>query len=225
MVLAAPVLASLLMQCGGNVDPTTLQTIISVESDGNPYVVANVTKNTSHYFKSKDEAVHFVNELAKVGDKYSVGLGQIYVDNFKGYGLTNETAFDFCKNVTVASKIFEQCYYRAIDSGEYPDEQQALRAAASCYYSNNFTRGFKKEKNGKSYIDLANNAVNKIYSVPAMKPVGAGDSLTPVNNNLRRGIVYQQPEGDQPEMVESAINVKGNKPARAAWDVFNDFAK
>lgn len=67
--------------------------------------------------------------------------------------------------------------------------------------------------------------MNKIYSVPAMKPVGAGDSLTPVNNNLRRGIVYQQPEGDQPEMVESAVNVEGNKPARAAWDVFNDFAK
>ncbi|EGB7013638.1 lytic transglycosylase domain-containing protein [Salmonella enterica subsp. enterica serovar Muenchen] len=225
MVLAAPVLAGLLMQCGGNVDPTTLQTIISVESGGNPYVVANVTKGTSHYFKTKNEAVHFLNELASVGDKYSAGLGQIYVGNFKNYNLTNESVFDFCKNVTVASKIFEDCYYRAIESGSYPEEQSALRAAASCYYSNNFTRGFKKESNGKSYIDLANNAVNKIYSVPAMKPVGEGGGALPVNNTLRRGVLYQQPEGEQMQAAENVSDVKGKKPARPAWDVFNDFDK
>lgn len=223
MVLAAPVLAGLLMQCGGNVDPTTLRTLITVESDGNPYVVANVTKGTSHYFNTKKEAVHFVNDLADSGDKYSAGLGQIYVGNFKKFGLTNDSVFDFCNNVKVASKIFEDCYYRAIESGQYPDEQQALRAAASCYYSNNFTRGFKKEKNGKSYVDLANNAVNKIYSVPAMKPVGAGDSATPVNNTLRRGVVYQQPDNGQVEVADK--NSTENKRARPAWDVFNDFNK
>lgn len=91
MVLAAPVLAGLLMHCGGNVEPTTLQTIVSVESGGNPYVVANVTKGTSHYFNNKTDAVNFVNELAKVGDKFSAGLGQIYVENFNKYGLTNDS--------------------------------------------------------------------------------------------------------------------------------------
>ncbi|EMW1184970.1 lytic transglycosylase domain-containing protein [Salmonella enterica] len=225
MVLAAPVLAGLLMHCGGNVEPTTLQTIVSVESGGNPYVVANVTKGTSHYFNNKNEAVNFVNELAKVGDKYSAGLGQIYVENFNKYGLTNDSVFDYCKNITVASKIFEDCYYRAIESGEYPNEQDALRAAASCFYSNNFTRGFKKEKNGKSYIDLANNAVNKIYSVPAMKPVAGGDNSVPVNNTLRRGVVYQQPEGVQLQSADNGNDIHEKKPARPAWDVFNDFDK
>lgn len=224
MVLTAAVLAGLLTQCGGNVDPTTLETIVSVESSGNPYVVANVTKGTSHYFKTESEAVNFIDGLASKGDKYSAGLGQVYVGNFKAYGLTNATVFDSCKNITAASKIFESCYYRAIESGKYPDEQDALRAAASCYYSNNFTRGFKKEKNGVSYVDLANKAVNKIYSVPAMKPVaGSEGEVKPKNDSLRRGVVLQQPEENQ--VASNGNESTGKQSARAAWDVYNDFSK
>lgn len=225
MVLTAAALTALLMQCSGNVDPTTLKTIISVESSGNPYVVANVTQGTSHYFKNKSEAVSFTNELASKGDKYSVGLGQIYVGNFKGYGLSNESAFDYCTNIKVASKIYEQCYYRAIESGDYPDEQNALRAAASCYYSNNFTRGFKKEKNGVSYVDLANKAVNKIYAVPAMKPVASSDGgESPTKEqSWRRGVLFQQPEDNQVAANGNANSQ--NKPAKAAWDVYSDFSK
>ncbi|EBP7231729.1 lytic transglycosylase domain-containing protein [Salmonella enterica] len=225
MVLTTAALAALLMQCGGNVDPVTLKTIFSVESGFNPYVVANVTKETSHYFKNENEAIHFVNELASKGEKYSAGLGQIYVGNFKSYGLTNETAFDFCKNINVASQIFEKCYYRALESGKYPDEQDALRAAASCYYSNNFTRGFKKEKDGMSYVDRSNKAVNKIYAVPAMKPVtGSGDNeISTQSVTMRRGVVFQKPEENQVADINTET-VKQTQP-KAAWDVFNDFSK
>jgi type IV secretion system protein VirB1 len=230
MVLTASALAGLLMQCGGNVDPITLKTIMSVESGFNPYVVANVTQETSHYFNNEKEAIHFVNELASKGEKYSVGLGQIYVGNFKAYGLTNETAFNFCNNVKVASQIFEQCYSRAIDSGKYPDEQDALRAAASCYYSNNFTRGFKKEKDGLSYVDRSNNVVNKIYSVPAMKPVTevigndeGAQEVSSQNLTMRRGVVFQQQDVDQ--VVESNDGNSESKQVKAAWDVFSDFTK
>nr|WP_241392355.1 lytic transglycosylase domain-containing protein [Serratia entomophila]ULG11324.1 conjugal transfer protein TraB [Serratia entomophila]ULG11351.1 conjugal transfer protein TraB [Serratia entomophila] len=225
MVLTTAALAGLLMQCGGNVDPVTLKTIFSVESGFNPYVVANVTKETSHYFKNENEAIHFVNELASKGEKYSAGLGQIYVGNFKSYGLTNETVFDFCKNIKVASQIFEKCYYRALESGEYPDEQDALRAAASCYYSNNFTRGFKKEKDGMSYVDRSNKAVNKIYAVPAMKPVtGSGDNEVSTQSvTMRRGVVFQKPEENQVADINNET-AKQTQP-KAAWDVFNDFSK
>ena len=225
MVLTSAALGALLMQCGGNVDPITLKTIFSVESGFNPYVVANVTKGTSHYFKTEKEAIYFVNDLASKNEKYSVGLGQIYVDNFKGYGLTNETAFNYCKNVSVASKIFEKCYYRALGGGQYPNEQDALRAAASCYYSNNFTRGFKKEKDGMSYVDRSNNAVNKIYSVPAMKPVNglSSDESSPQSLSLRRGVIVQQPDDNKVDEVKTET-AKNTQP-KAAWDVFNDFSK
>ncbi|KFX10699.1 Conjugal transfer protein TraB [Pectobacterium atrosepticum ICMP 1526] len=216
MVLSSAALAGLLLQCSGNVEPITMKTIISVESDSNPYQIANVTDGTSHSFENKEDAVLFANDLESKGKKYSAGLGQIYSGNYKKYNITNDTVFDFCTNISTASKIFEDCYYRAITSGNYADEQYALRAAASCYYSNNFLRGFKKEKNGVSYVELANKAVNKIYSVPAMTPVdeagaGGGDSSVE-QKKLRREAVTQN----------QVVNDSGDS---RSWDVFKDFVK
>ncbi|MEN9117580.1 lytic transglycosylase, partial [Xanthomonas euvesicatoria] len=71
------------------------------------------------------------------------------------------------------SAILKDCYQRA--RAQIPDDQQALRAAFSCYYSGNFTRGFRPDKAGQpSYVQKvvakATAAAQPIPVVPAVKP-------------------------------------------------------
>ena len=70
-----------------------------------------------------------------------MGLAQINQTHFAEYGLTLDTAFEPCRNLKAASGILEACYVRASKRGG--TEQTALRDAFSCYYSGNFTTGYK----------------------------------------------------------------------------------
>lgn len=208
MILTKAALAALFMQCSPQVAPVTLETIINVESGGNPNVIAVVDTNKSIYAEDKDSAIKLANALDKEGKNYSVSLMQINRKNFEKYGLDNKSAFDPCKNIEVGGKIYEQCYLDAKnDPQHFPDEQSALRGALSCYYSGNLSRGFVKEgKSNTSYVDRANNAVNKIYSVPAIKPEGSKDSVIA-----------------QDDTNESSKSNAENKPQKQPWDVYGDF--
>jgi type IV secretion system protein VirB1 len=79
--------------------------------------------------------------LERDGFNYSVGLVQVNKKNFAKYGLTLTTAFDPCRNVKAGAGILKNCFFGARSSTK--DEQAALRAALSCYYSGNFSTGFR----------------------------------------------------------------------------------
>lgn len=205
MILTKAALTALFIQCAPQVAPTTLETIVSVESSGNPNVIAVVQDGSSHYLETKEMAVKTAKELERQGLNYSVGLMQVNKKNFAKYGLNNDTAFDTCKNIEAGAKIYEECYVTASKSPEFPDEQSALRGALSCYYSGNLSRGFKKEgKVQLSYVDKADNAVNKIYSVPAIKPNGESGNAS------------------NPDASENNTTVT-KEPKRQGWDVYGDF--
>ena len=76
-MIKAAVLSALFSQCAPDVSPVTLNALIGVESAGKPYVVANVTDNTSHYFDNKEKAIFFLNDLSSQKKRYSAGLMQI----------------------------------------------------------------------------------------------------------------------------------------------------
>ncbi|ENG8827710.1 lytic transglycosylase domain-containing protein [Salmonella enterica] len=206
MIFTKAALAALFIQCSPQVAPVTLATIIDVESGGNPNVIAIVDNNKSIYAEDKDTAIKLASTLDKEGKNYSVGLMQINRKNFEKYGLNNKSALDPCKNIEVGGKIYEQCYLDAKNDPEhFPDEQSAIRGGLSCYYSGNLSRGFVKEgKSNTSYIDRANNAVNKIYNVPAIKPENPKYDVTAKDD------------------ITGKSNAE-NKPQKQPWDIYGDF--
>jgi type IV secretion system protein VirB1 len=82
--------------------------------------------------------------LQAAGWNFSVGLGQINLGNFERLGLTVESAFEPCTNLGAMQTVLAECFDRArAPTSAPPVDQAALRQALSCYYSGNFTTGFR----------------------------------------------------------------------------------
>lgn len=136
--------------CAPTVDPETMAAIVKTESAFNPYAIGVVGGRLQRQPKNAFEATETIKYLINQNWNFSVGLAQVNHQHFSTYGLTPESAFDPCLNLKAGSKILEECYLRA--SKKIASKQQVLEAAFSCYYSGNFTRGFKLPVGGKSYV-------------------------------------------------------------------------
>ena len=159
---------NLVRVCAPDISPVTLKAVITTESSLNPYAIGVVGGHLTRQARNLDEALATVANLEKRGYNFSVGLGQVNRYNVAKYRETYQTAFEPCQNLKLSSLILKKCYGDA--RGKIPDEQQALRAAFSCYYSGNFTRGFKKEGDGKpSYVEQVLANAEPITVVPEIK--------------------------------------------------------
>lgn len=133
--------AALVRMCAPSIHNDTMTALVSVESSFNPYAIGVVDATLSRQPKNLLEALDVVQRLEERKMNYSLGLAQINRHNLARQGLNVTLAFDPCKNLKAGSNILSDCYTRARKDGL--DEQSAVRAALSCYYSGNFTRGFK----------------------------------------------------------------------------------
>ena len=194
MSISATVLMTLISQCAPGVSPETMRAIIMTESGGNPYAIANVTDGGSKYFTTEEEAVNHAKKLTTDKKNFSAGLGQINSRNFQTLNLTHESVFSPCANIRAAAAVLKKCWDKYETKGG--DQQKILRDAMSCYYSGNNKRGYVKESNGKSYIDIIEEkaGIHTHYDIPAIK------SYSETSSHL---------------MVSSDNHDK--------WDVFGDF--
>ena len=165
---------TLAAQCAPDVHPSTLRGVVNTESSGNPYAIGVVGARLERQPRNLAEAVATARELERQGFNFSMGLGQVNRGNLARYGATYETVFDPCRNLKAGGAILKDCYARA--KVRMHDAQRALRAAFSCYYSGNFTRGFRPDKAGQpSYVQKvvahATDAVPPIPVVPAIEPL------------------------------------------------------
>ena len=112
-----------------------MQHVINVESSRNPYAIGVVGGALVRQPKQLDEALATVRMLEEKGYNFSVGLAQVNRYNLARYGLDSyEKAFQQCPNLQAASRILAECYGRSgRDWGK----------SFSCYYSGNFTTGFR----------------------------------------------------------------------------------
>ncbi|MFQ0972230.1 lytic transglycosylase domain-containing protein [Gilliamella sp. BG6] len=212
--LSVNLLFSLFAQCAPDVAPETLNTLIGVESQKNPYAVAVVydkdTKKENYIsFSQPMSEIEAQNIITTLQDSpfvksYSVGLMQVNSTNFKAYGITKENMFNTCKNIEVGAEIFKACYAKAKKNNLNKKEQEILRIASSCYYSGNEKRGYQIEANGTSYVDRINAEVAKNYKVPAIKPLDTSEAET--LSEIETDREYSQPS-------------KTAKP----WDIFEDY--
>lgn len=135
---------ALVLACAPQVHPSTAHALVSVESAFNPWAIGVVGGALVRQPQNHAEALATARELQALGHNFSVGLGQINRGNFARLGLTTTTAFDPCMNLTAMQAVLAACFERA-SSGKEPtrSDQPALRMALSCYYSGNFSTGFR----------------------------------------------------------------------------------
>ena len=130
--------------CAPMVHHQTMSAIIQTESSGNPYAIAVVRgPSLKRQPRNKEEAIRLIKYLENIGANYSVGLAQINRANFSKYRVNGVSLLDTCNNLKVAQKVLQGCYAK---SGH-------IQKTLSCYYSGNFTRGFKKDYRGTSYVE------------------------------------------------------------------------
>ncbi|WP_372378898.1 lytic transglycosylase domain-containing protein [Vibrio natriegens] len=199
MLLELSALIPLLNTCQSQVDASILKRLIDNESSRNPYAIAVVGAKAVNQPKTKREAIQIATDLEEQGLKYSLGLMQIFKDNFPAYGMTIETAFDACKNIEVGADIYAKCYHRAKARAPNKAHQQLLDDAASCYYSNNFLQGYQGEgEKGLSYVEKFNRAKKLPSTIISESYDSASESSQP----------------SKPNPLKQAHT----------WDVFGDFS-
>lgn len=186
--------------------------LVTVESSFNPYAIGVVNGRLKRQPRNKQEAIATVQNLKRLGFNYSVGCRQVNQANFAKYGLDIESAFDPKKNAFAGSAIYGECLQRAV--AKFGNGIEATKAATSCYYSGNFTRGQRKEGNQPSYVDkvLANLVPGERNTVAQAIPVIAKGSLV---TKAKRPVIDKkaaEPKAVQPEA-----------PQTPSWDVFKEF--
>ena len=126
--------------CAPLVHPSTALAIVSTESGFNPHAIGVVAGTLERQPRNLEEALATAQALRAQGRNFSVGLAQINVRNLDRFGMSLADGFDACKNLEAMQAVLSECYERA---GSKDGPQPSLRRALSCYYSGNFTTGFR----------------------------------------------------------------------------------
>ena len=144
-----------------------MQHVVQVESAANPFAIGVVGGRLVRQPRNLDEALATAQMLEEKGYNFSLGLAQVNRYNLPKYGLDFDSAFEACANLRAGASILADCYGSA--RGQFGDEQAALQAAFSCYYSGNFSTGFKPDFKGQpSYVQKVLNSAGASQSVPVL---------------------------------------------------------
>ena len=133
------------LACAPQVHIATAHALVSVESSFNPWAIGVVGGVLEHQPRNRAEAISTAKALQASGWSFSVGLSQINVRNLPRLGLTLERAFEPCANLGAMQAILLDCFDRAEALSAPPQMAQlVLRRALSCYYSGDFTTGYRQ---------------------------------------------------------------------------------
>ena len=153
---------ALALACAPLVHVSTAHALVAVESSFNPNAIGVVGGVLDRQPRSRAEALATASHLQAKGWNFSVGLAQINVRNFERLGLSADAAFDPCKNLHAMQTVLNECFERA-EARARP--QLALRAALSCYYSGNFSTGFRH-----GYVQRVAHAVPPVPRIVSEPP-------------------------------------------------------
>lgn len=136
-----------LMNCPSLAVPDdVMQHVVHVESSYNPYAIGVVGGRLARQPRNLAEALATVRMLEERGFNFSVGLAQVNRHNLARYGLDSyERAFEVCPNLQAGSRILAECYGRSGGS---------WGKSFSCYYSGNFTTGYRHGYVQKVYASM-----------------------------------------------------------------------
>lgn len=189
----------ILERCSPNVHVTTMGSIVSAESSGNPVALLDndrIGKPRSERVlrsfrpQSTEEAMALANQLIADGHSVDIGLGQVNSLNMKILDVTVADLLDPCKNLKAAETVLLGFYERAaklVGSGP-----KALEMALSGYNTGNFRDG------------IANGYVRRVLKasaagIPPLRiapPFAGGVRVAKVGHGVAtgsRGVLTQRP--------------------------------
>jgi type IV secretion system protein VirB1 len=134
----------MLSECPIDVPYELMASIVQVESGFNPYAIGVVGDSLVRQPKNINEALATVKSLEKEGKNFSLGLAQVNRYNLKKYGFES-----YAEVFKAGALILKECYSRSA-----PDWGKAL----SCYYSGNFTVGYKH-----GYVQKVSSVLQEYY--------------------------------------------------------------
>jgi type IV secretion system protein VirB1 len=147
------------------VSPEIMQHVVHVESGANPYAIGVVGGQLERQPRNLAEALATAQMLDARGYNFSVGLAQVNRVNLDRYGLDSyRKAFGTCANLAAGARILADCYTSA--HGDWPK-------AFSCYYSGNFTTGFRDGYVQKVYASINRQAGNPMQPARVSQPPSA----------------------------------------------------
>ncbi len=133
---------ALAMACAPAVHVDTARALVDVESAFNPWAIGVVGGALDRQPRNRAEALATAHALQANDRNFSIGLAQINVRNLRRLGLTLEAAFEPCVNLAAMQSLLIECFDRASTTRTGADQRQ-LRQALSCYYSGDFSTGFR----------------------------------------------------------------------------------
>lgn len=170
------------------VPAAVMQHVVQAESGGNRFAIGVVGGRLERQPRNLGEAVATARMLETKGYDFSLGIAQINRSNLPRYGLdTFEQAFDACANLTAGARILAECYARSGDD---------WGKAFSCYYSGNFTTGYR------------DGYVQRIFASLDVVPPGASEPIT------------VRPQTTEHPAGESASAARRALPGSSAYRVF-----
>lgn len=190
-----PEFAALIKQCAPSVHPETMAAVISAESRGHKFAIADAGPKhlpwskrkhlvRSYYMKSADSAVALATSLIANGHTVSLGPAQVNDRNLAAYGITVREVFNPCTNVRVGGEILTKFYVKAVR--EFGPGAKAMRATLSAYNSGSWVRG---EKDG--YVTLVFNQLQRPLSLKE----GGGTDPAPKRSIQNKNIVVARSFG------------------------------
>ena len=181
-----------LMGCTGlAVPPTVMEHVVKVESSFNPYAIGVVGGRLARQPRSLAEALSTARMLEERGYNFSLGLAQVNRYNLARQGLDSyEKAFDTCPNLRAGARILAECYGRS--GGDWGK-------AFSCYYSGNFTTGYRHGYVQKVLASWQRKAGQEAVPIPII------DRRTAVQP--RRAVVHVQQATAQAMAAGNAVPV------------------
>jgi len=155
----------LIKACAPTVDPSTMSAIVSAESRGNQFAIADAgllslpwaqrkSMVRSFYFGTVEESVEKAEQLLSIGHTVSLGLAQINDRNLKKYGLSIRDTFDPCKNIATGGKIITEFYAKAVR--QFGEGKVALNAALLAY-----NQGYWHGGDRDGYVKLVYQQANR----------------------------------------------------------------
>jgi len=176
------------------VSPEIMQHVVHVESSANPYAIGVVGGQLERQPRNLSEALATAQMLDAKGYNFSVGLAQVNRANLERYGLGSyREAFGTCANLSAGARILADCYTSA--HGDWPK-------AFSCYYSGNFTTGFRDGYVQKIYASIDRQTSKPVnptiaFSVPtgattprSLPATPTTDAVTASHADLKPVTVY-----------------------------------
>ncbi|HBO7443263.1 TPA: transglycosylase SLT domain-containing protein [Pseudomonas aeruginosa] len=214
-MLTTSAFMALALQCAPAVHPSTLYPVVKAESALNPYAIGVKDGALSRQPQSLAEALAAVKKLVEEGKSFAVGLGQVHRQHFDASDPRQVAEmFEPCHNLKRSAEELRRCYGQARPVSS--SDQDAIRKAYSCYYSGNFTTGFRPEPEfgGTSHVQrvLANADLPAYVPAlqaqpPAAPTLPAGPANVPVAPQptyqswdvLRQYPRYDPPAASQPQ--------------------------